>query len=259
MNKELTFTAYFRANYLKQAVHSWNQTSNILDWPVSYRLEPTNEQVQDAMINEFNQLECKSLLGDINLRRLGVLRNPHAALTAAFDAGNEFVVLAEDDVVVSDDCLEYFEWAMETYKEDNSVLGVLAYSRIRMENCVQGPSDVSRTKVFCPLIWGTWKDRWESIIEPNWDLDYSSGEADGSCAGWDWNMMRVAVRENKDFLYPAMSRSTHIGRFGGTHASELDFPESQAETFKDQHFKTGEFREVFIRDERLNDYYPGSN
>lgn len=259
MNKELTFTAYFRVNYLKEAVASWNQADGILDWPVSYLLEPTTEPIEDAMIDEFHRLEAKSLLGVVNDHRLGVLRNPHAALTAAFAGGNDFVVLSEDDIVVSDDVLEYFDWAMKAYEEDKSVLAVLAYSRISLEAGAQDPSAVSRTKVFCPLTWGTWKDRWEEIIEPNWDLDYSSGMPDGSCAGWDWNMMRVAVRENKDFLYPLASRSNHIGKHGGTHTSEHSFPESQAGTFKDCHRRKEPFKEIFTRDERLNDYYPGSN
>lgn len=257
MKKEIVFTAFHRVAYLREAVSSWNQAENIQDWPVSYLLEPTTQPIERAMQNEFNRFESAEISGVVNDRVLGVLRNPYAALTSAFDAGNNFVVLAEDDIIVSDDILEYFEWAMHKYEKDKSVLAVLAYSRNKQENGFA--SAVARTKVFCPLVWGTWSDRWESIIKPNWDLDYSSGKPDGSEAGWDWNMMRVAVRENMDFIYPDASRSTHIGEFGGTHTSAHDFPDSQAKTFRSSHNRENDFQEVIINDWKLNEYYPGSN
>lgn len=256
MKKELTFTAFHRVGYLRQAVASWNKNKYSLgEWPASYLLEPSDAITENAMIKEFDQLESKRLLGVINDHRLGVLKNPHAALTQAFDAGNEFVVLAEDDIVVSDDTLEYFEWAMEKYKEDKSVLAVLAFSRVPVTWPRLYSGAVARTKVFCPLVWGTWVDRWEDTIRPNWDLDYSTGTADQG-AGWDWNMMRVAVAKNQDFIYPMASRSCHIGRFGGVHTNEFSFPESQAATFRDFHVRDGHFVEVDIEDWKLNDYYP---
>lgn len=258
MRKEITFTAFHRAGYLRQVVHSWNQATNILDWPASFLLEPTEPNTEQLMLDEFDKLECKEMFGVINDHRLGVLRNPYAALTQAFDGGNDFVVLAEDDVIVADDTLEYFEWAMEKYKEDKSVLAVLAFSRVVDSTGRQSRSSVSRTKVFCPLIWGTWVDRWEETIKPNWDLDYSTGtESQG--AGWDWNMMRVAVANDQDFLYPQASRSTHIGRFQGVHTSEASFPESQASTFRDFHHRTQQFQETYLEDWKLNDYYPRTN
>lgn len=259
MRKELTFTAYRRPWYLREAIGSWNQAANILDWDVSMLLEPSIIEVENAMLAEFHRLECGFSVAVVNDHKLGVLRNPYAAFTSAFDAGNDFVVLAEDDIIVSNDVLEYFEWAMETYKEDQSVLAVLAFSRIALEDGEVSREAVSRTKVFCPLVWGTWQDRWESTIKPNWDLDYSSGKPDGSEAGWDWNMMRVAVREGKDFLYPQASRSNHIGRFGGEHTSHASFPESQAPTFKQFHGRTKDFEEKFLEDVRLYDYYPRPN
>jgi hypothetical protein len=254
---EITFTAFHRRFYLREAVSSWNQNgSQLLNWPVSYCLEPSDPSTVGVMIDEFNQLECADLTGVVNETRQGVLRNPYVALTQAFDYGNDFVILAEDDVVVSEDTIEYFEWAMETYKEDPNVLAVLAFSRISGEEGYPNPSLVSRTKVFCPLIWGTWSNRWDSIIKPNWDLDYSSGKPDGSEAGWDWNMMRLAVNHGMDFIYPHASRSNHIGKFGGTHTSEHSFPESQAASFREEHFKDYPFKEVYREDTWLYDYYP---
>lgn len=256
MNKELVFTGFNRPGYLRESISSWNQAEDILDWDAWFLLEPS--EMQDWMLREFHELNAASVGGMINDKRLGVLKNPYTALMSSFDFGSEFTVLAEDDIVVSSDTLKYFEWAMEKYKDDKSVLAVLAFSRNNASTNPQDKGCVARTKVFCPLVWGTWHDRWRDLIKPNWDLDYSSGKPDGSEAGWDWNMMRVAVREEKDFIYPAWSRSNHIGQYGGTHTSEGSFPESQAGTFQ-QFREEVLFKEIYIRDERLNDYYPGSN
>lgn len=256
MNRELVFTGFNRPAYMRESVASWNQAEDIQNWNAFLSLEPSS--LQNHMINAFQELRCKSSFPVLNEERLGVLRNPHRALKSSFDRGSEFSVLAEDDIVVSHDVLQYFQWAMNKYKNDESVLAVLAFSRSKKLDYAYDEGSVSRTKVFCPLVWGTWADRWERIIEPNWDLDYSSGMPDGSQAGWDWNMMRVAVREGKDFLYPLHSRSDHIGKFGGTHTSEFSFPESQAETFRQFRAKCS-FEEIYVRDERLNDYYPGTN
>lgn len=256
MNKELVFTGFNRPGYLRESIASWNQNDGILDWDAWFLLEPS--ELQYYMAEEFYRLDSASINGWINEKRLGVLRNPYTALKSSFTVGSEFTVLAEDDIEVSSDTLKYFEWAMEEYKEDKSVLAVLAFSRNSVSNNPEDRGSVARTKVFCPLVWGTWHDRWRDFIEPNWDLDYSSGNPDGSEAGWDWNMMRVAVREGMDFIYPAWSRSNHIGQYGGTHTSEQSFPESQAPTYE-QFRKEVTFKEIYIRDERLNDYYPGSN
>lgn len=256
MNRELVFTGFNRPGYLRESIASWNQCDGILDWDAWFLLEPSN--VQDQMIAEFRNLEAASINGVVNDHRLGVLRNPYTALKSSFDAGSEFTVLAEDDIVVSSDTLNYFEWAMREYEDDKSVLAVLAFSRNNLHDSPEDRSSVARTKVFCPLVWGTWHDRWRDLVGPNWDLDYTSGNPDGSEAGWDWNMMRVAVREDKDFIYPAWSRSNHIGLYGGTHTSPASFPESQAETFE-QFRPSDTYKEIFIRDWKLNDFYPGSN
>lgn len=239
MRRELVFTAYNRPEYLAETIGSWNQVSNILDWDVSYLLEPSS--AQEKMIEKFNGLECKSMLGVVNDHRLGVLRNPYAAMSSVFDAGNDFAVLAEDDIIVSSDILEYFEWASVYYENNPEILGVLAFSRLP-EGYSEDANVVWKTEVFCPLVWGTWKDRWENLIKPNWDLDYSSGNPDGSEAGWDWNMLRLAVNNKMKFVFPEYSRSNHIGRFGGVHTSEFSFPDSQAATFTLDHKRKKIFR-----------------
>jgi hypothetical protein len=236
VNKKLVFTAYNRPEYLKEAVHSWNQVENILDWEINYFLEPS--ELQKEMIYQFSRLECGELWGTVHDQKLGVLTNPWFAMQHSFSMGADFTVIAEDDIVVSRDVLNYFNWAMKHYKDDKNVLAVLAFSKVEAgANMSEEYSDqqiVTNTSSFCPLVWGTWKDRWPEI-SANWDFNYSSGNPDGSEAGWDWNMTRLAEKTKRHFVFPMLSRSDHIGEHKGTHMIPADFPGSQAPTFKPDH------------------------
>jgi hypothetical protein len=107
----------------------------------------------------------------------------------------------------------------------------------------QASNVVARTTKFCPLIWGTWADRWYEHISDTWDFDYSSGNPDGSEAGWDWNLSRIAIAKRKHFVFPTLSRSNHIGQFQGTHMRPENFESSTAPTFKADHERKGNFRE----------------
>ena len=50
----------------------------------------------------------------INPQRYGVLGNPWHAFNDGF-AVSDFVVLAEEDLIVSEDVLEYFAWCRACY------------------------------------------------------------------------------------------------------------------------------------------------
>lgn len=210
MNRELVFTAYNRPEYLMTSVESWNAARNLRLWNTTFYIEPS--EVQEVISNIALQLDTNVTL-HMNTDKLGVLVNPWTALNTAFENGADFVVLAEDDVVVSNDILEYFEWASEEYVTSYDVLALNAFSRLG------GPksNQLYREPNFSPLIWGTWRSRWEETLRDSWDKDYSSGNADGSEAGWDWNINRILTTQNKFVIKPLQSRSDHIGEFFGTH------------------------------------------
>lgn len=166
----------------------------------------------------------------VNPHRYGVLRNPWHAFSDAFTT-DEFVILAEDDVLVSDDILEYFTWAAEHYYNER-VLAVCAGNQ-RGACLPTEANTVTRHRQFCALVWGTWVDRWRAVLRDTWDLDYSSGTPEHPQSGWDWNLnLRVIPAFDLDIVSPLASRSTHIGEHMGTHMSAEDFPASVSPTFR---------------------------
>lgn len=238
MRRAVVFTGYRRVEYFRQSLASWSQARGQDGWDFFFHLEPSArlDQMKEAISDFFPRSRTT-----VNPRRLGVLENPYRALNSAFSAGYEFAVLAEDDIVVSDDVLEFFEWALPLHRTYPRTLVVNAWS----DHVDPGddPGFASRVMFggrFSPLVWGTWKSRWDSYIEPTWDHDYSTGTPDGHQAGWDWNLNRVI--EKNEFLVARcqLSRSDHIGEFGGTHMLPANFSASQSPSFN-PHVPSGPF------------------
>ncbi len=225
MRRELAFTAFNRVEYIRQVVESWNNTRGLRRWRAHFYIEPS--PLQTFVTDAANDIDT-AMVVHFNQERQGVLVNPWNALNDRFRDGCDFVVLAEDDVVVSTDALELFEWASEEYKDDQSVLAINLFSQIGGTS----QNAVKRDGKFSPLVWGTWRDRWENILRDTWDKDYSSGNPDGSEAGWDWNINRILTDQGLDVIKPIQSRSDHIGEFGGTHMTPDLFDSSRGIDFK---------------------------
>lgn len=224
MNHRLVFTATNRPFYFRPVLDAWIAVRGFAGWRPLVFVEPTPVAAQMAAL--------AAAAGAAVVRnpvRRGVLSNPWHALDHAFADGADFAVLAEDDVLVSDDVLEYFTWAAASFA-DAHLLTVCAASFAPA--CAPGHEQHTvRTKQFCPLVWGTWADRWTGVLRESWDHDYSSGTPQAPQSGWDWNI-NLRVMADWDALAPVASRSTHIGEHLGAHTTAATFPGSQAPTFR---------------------------
>jgi hypothetical protein len=198
-------------------------------WTFRFFVEP-GEACQES-IELINRFICTSELKNSNVwqndERKGVLENPWNALEESFQ-DSDFVVLVEEDILVSFDILEYMDRWRKYYKDDPSVLAICASSFWK-----SGDPDITYlAQDFCPLIWGTWKDRWENVLCDTWDLDYSTGNPDGSESGWDWHIRRRLLPERQmRCAHPQVARALHIGRYG-VHMRPEDFLASQAPSFR---------------------------
>ncbi len=207
----VVFTAYQRPEYLRETLDSWAHVRGIFDVEMTMFLEPSDRFNEMVRVTEESGLPIRLV---VNGQREGVLVNPWKALDCAFIA-NDFVILAEEDVIVSSDILEYFEEQRIEYTW-NDALGVCAYSGRE----VGDPSKVHLSLDFSVLLWGTWYHNWRNYIRDAWDKDYSTNNGMfGVEAGWDWELARLAKRLNKPFVHPEVSRSKHIGEFGGMHTT----------------------------------------
>lgn len=218
-----------RPQYLAETLESWSMVRGLADWPFIFAVEPGPHAPEcvDLIERHLDGLQVSVVL---NERRLGVLGNPHFVLGRGFEVAR-YVVLAEEDVLVSNDVLDYLAWGDRTFETDGSALGVCAASKSLL---LDGHlSAVRQVCDFSPLVWATWRDRWEGILRDTWDLDYSSGPTREE-SGWDWNIGRLLQARDMYCVFPDVSRSLHIGVYG-VHVRPEFFEASQEPSFAPHH------------------------
>jgi hypothetical protein len=160
-----------------------------------------------------------------------------AATRAFTELKTDFLVLTEEDLIVSSDILRYMSWAAATFQNDPRVLGVCAHSA-GGNGWDDGPCDdegadqeaVRLSPTFAAWTWGTWKDRWFAHLLPNWDFECDKGGP--LTSGWDWTVAtQIAPKGDFLFVVPDASRSQNIGVHGGWSATPETFPRTQSAAF----------------------------
>lgn len=229
MRDTVVFTVCRRPFYFREALASWGEVRGIQDWRLIFMVEPTEATHDQVKIIDAFRHPDKQVV--FNRERLGVLVNPWEGLETSFSTGSQYTVLAEEDLVVSDDVLEFQAWARDEFRDAPEVYGVMSQMQGSFET--DDPEAVALVQNFNPWVWGTWKDRWESVLRDTWDKDYSSGNPDGSRAGWDWNIaQRVLPSWGGFMVVPGAARSQNTGQYLGVHAVPEDFEGTLAKTFR---------------------------
>jgi hypothetical protein len=196
-----------RQKYLRAAIDSWARARGSDQASFLFCLEPAGT----FPVNEFAEFLERTFPGRNMVTRnasvLGCLRNTKQAMGMAqvlARSGDGFAVVAEEDIEVSSDVLEYFAWARDTYLGDEKVKVVCAHTR---KSQLLDSHAVVTAPWFCPLVWGTWRDRWDDFIEPGW------GPLEGSNnpESWDNNLQQALHKTGFRSVFPGRSRSVHTG------------------------------------------------
>lgn len=226
MKTSIVFTAYQRPHYLKQTLASWADVRGIESVDLHLLLEPSDRR---AEMLDVIMTSGHSITVELNEHRLGVLVNPWTALNTVLNhSTTDFVILAEEDVIVSQDVLEYFTAAAARSGPDTA-LGVCAFS----ERPSGDPSATYLDSHFSPLVWGTWRENWYRYLRDTWDKDYSTHNGiPGVEAGWDYQFVRISHQTQLPFVHPEVSRSKHIGQFEGAHTTPETWASLSCPTFQ---------------------------
>jgi hypothetical protein len=218
----IAFTVNNRPQYLREVLESWREARGVGGVSAAFFCEPGCPEAV-GLCSAADFFWSKYLV--IHTQQAGVLVNPWIALSSVFTAGHDFAVLAEEDMVVSSDVIEYLSWASHEFEDDESVLAVSAH-----QHQVQPPGDLCATVKaghFPGWVWGTWWDRWQAI-GPDWDKDYSH-------RGWDHRLTDWWCKElGYQVVTPCVTRVQHIGQHGGTHCTPQMFEGLLAEGFRRQ-------------------------
>ena len=224
----IMMTAYLRPQYLRQVLASWARVDGVRDVAAfSIHLDPSGRQ--DKMLSVIAEARGEyglDIYARVNKERLGVSVNPVESGTAIFREHPEvdYLVLAEEDLVVANDTLRYLAWARDAFRDNPEVLAVCAHTPDNPDPAADPAAVVLQQRFRC-WIWGTWRDRWFETLEPTWDRAYYTGTVGDQRCGFDFNIDLRVIRglspqfPGREFVcaLPLAARSQNIGRFEGIH------------------------------------------
>ncbi len=237
----LIILAWHRPAYLQQCLESWGRARGARDLlQVTVRLGRSSAPVESQMRQiatkaaEVYRLRLKVVLDD---PEDALAKGPDRALgseiSASFaDPACGFVIECDEDVIVSDDILDYFAWARRT----QDVAAVCAHNDLGqgwsapLDDTAADQSAVRVYGEFTSWCWGTSRAAWEAIWLPEWDWDRTTGTHMAQ-HGWEWQMHRQAAAGLRVAI-PDASRCQNIGRDGGTFSQPGHFAGTQAASFR---------------------------
>lgn len=208
--KTLTVSLYNRPEYTEKTLQHLSECFDIENYQVGIFCEPGNKKVIE-LAQEFTK--AKHTFVVVNKTRLGCNANIYQCLMNGFST-NDYHIHIEDDTVPGKDALLYFEWARHEFKEDPTVYTVTAYSKNNNPNKpIDQEKYVVKNRWFTPWGWATWKDRWQSLIQPA--LYKHCVEMGRDLPSWD--IIVTEARQNRYEVYPRVARTQNIGGCNGTY------------------------------------------
>ena len=112
--KTITITGYRRPHLFRNLLKSL-LANELANWHIHARIEPTEfAEAYIAIANEM--LAGHDFTMTVNPERLGVRRNPFAALQDVFARGSEINIYLEEDMVVSPDVTRLADWFVANHR-----------------------------------------------------------------------------------------------------------------------------------------------
>ena len=155
--------AYNRPDALRRTLESWSRVDTT-GWEFSVHIDGPNAAVE-AVAAEFPHPVF------VQATNQGSEMHPWHVLHKVFDEDKvDYCVLAQDDVEVTTDVLDYFRYCDEQYRERKQVLLASTGGASRC-------GDISRyyevylggsQGIFSSTIWATWPDRWTEHLKTYW-------------------------------------------------------------------------------------------
>jgi hypothetical protein len=231
----ISMTAFDRPEYLKPVLRALDVAAAAhLDETVYLlaRVDPSGKQDEQLELLD-NVAHCYPIVC-VNDMVLGCPENTRLAVLKAFDFGQDeveenFVLHMEEDFLISPDALELAIWMRDRYASDPDVLAVALHSPDLPASgeylSVWRESDWPRCQV-----WGTWIDRWEEHIMPNWVPPDKNWHLNGWGVHWQthiatapWDSREPPSANGRWYQpRPRLSRVKHIGE-RGTHTTPANF------------------------------------
>jgi hypothetical protein len=241
----VVITAWRRPYYLEQTLDAWAKVRGVRDVrriAVALGWDGATRARQFTVIDHARHSMGRAIEVWEDSPQAMASPGMHRALGEAgnrafSDDGTLFTVFGEEDIVPSADVLEYMGWANTEFAFGAPLLacahncGGQGWDELGIKDEDADPAAVRLRPYFQPWIWGTWPDRWERTLEPQWDWECNSGGANDS--GYDWQIAtRIIPGGGHVCLVPDASRSQNIGRDEGVYAMPGNFGATQSASYR---------------------------
>jgi len=177
------------------------------------------------------------------------------------------VIVLEDDLITSQNFIQYMNQALDFYKDNKQIFSVSGYTP-PLKSLKKLKEDVYISYRPSSWGWGTWKDQWENI---DWDVKdfedfiknkrevrkFNRGGIDmarmlkhcmeGKNHSWAIRWSYAMFKQNKYCVYPKVSKVQNIG-FGedATNCTGIDIYQTTLDNTDKHEFK-------FIQDIKINE------
>jgi glycosyltransferase involved in cell wall biosynthesis len=214
MKINIAISAYNRPEYLQRCISALYGAKGFST--DKYDIFCVMDCFEDGSFNN-NVLDVffyNRLVPHITPKKLGCNYTIKKALEMAWADNPDFVLMLEDDIIISDDALQYIEWAANKYKDDGSVrtIGLWGHDdgwKLGSPLPDNESGKVMRQNYFTCWGWGTWKDRWKEM-NTNWTTGNDSHDT-------SWDVIVSSHLGDRVEILPSLSRAYNCGEHGGTH------------------------------------------
>lgn len=222
-----------RPDYTKQVLEGIKGCYGSDEYKIFIFIDPS--PINNRLIEAINSVDGLNKEYFMNDEKLLIGGNVYKCLEYGFSL-SDFVILFEDDIVPSKDCLRYFEWGRDTYEKDQDIFNITGYSMFPFNTSQLYAVD--RINWFTCWGWGTWKDRWEPL-KKTWTI------SEDGC----WSGYANDFRADRHQIRPLVSRTQNIGFERGVHRVTQEMYDNSVHTpfwvdYIDYDFNANTYHEV---------------
>lgn len=220
MKKAVVIVSYDRTEYFRQTLESWLTVRGKENYTFFFSLDYSEKTGQMLdVINWFQTTSGVSIDVEVNIPKLGVGFNHQRAIQKAFDKENAIVIVAEDDVIVSNDILEYYEYAFGNLYESD-ILMICGHSH---DDPGKSDNIIFKRQYYNPLSWAISKDKWDTVLKDEWSVEPFELEEGLIVEGFDFTIDRRVLKQYEmSCIFPLRTRCKHVGIIG-VHSNQENY------------------------------------
>lgn len=207
MRIPICIPTYNRPEYLIESLGALSKCVGLDQYQIVTSEEPGFPETQIVLDKLLPTLGIP-VSRNLNPVRLGNTLNLEQNFIRGFATGAEWVISLEDDVVLARDGLKWLEWAINTYWDEDRIVGASAWSRFGTDK----PKEEQLSQ--CALGWQFMP--WGCAINKQRfdELRFIFQEAEKDGFAWDMKLSMYMPLNHCMQLQPLVSRAQNIGKIG---------------------------------------------